>query len=159
MTAVLRPRRTGGLATAWRAAWPVLAGAVTAVGLLGAWHLTSLLAVVAMVAGLWLFCALTLYGVGSESGLRAGTAVRIGLIGSMSTVALLGLVDLFPVAGWIVALSVGVSAPAVADLAASHVRRAAAATGWLRASRGSADQDAVDKAFEQIVSDIDNDAA
>ena len=159
MSAALRPRRTAGLAMAWRATWPVLAGAATAGGLLGAWHLTSLLIVLAMVAGLWLFFAVTLYGVASESGLRAGTAVRIGLLGSVSTVALLGLVDLFPVAGWIVALSVGVTAPAVADLAAPHARRAAAATGWLRASRVSGDQEAVDTAFEQIISDIDNDAA
>jgi hypothetical protein len=159
MTAALRPRRTAGLATAWRAAWPVLAGAVTAVGLVGTWHVTGLLAVALIVVGLWLFLGITLYGVASEVGLRTGSAVRIALIASVSTVALLGLVDLFPVGGWIVALFVAATAPAAADLAASHVGRAREAARSSPGSRVAADQGAVDKAFAQIVSDLDDDAA
>jgi hypothetical protein len=153
------PRKA--LLKAWRdAAWPVLAGTVAAVGLLGVWHLTSLLAVVLMVAGLWLLFAVTLYGVASESGMRAGAAVRIGLISSVSTIALLGLVALLPVAGWLLALSVGVTAPAVADRTAPYVRRAAAAVRRLRTTSSvDSDQGAVDRAFEQIVTDLDNDTA
>jgi hypothetical protein len=161
MTALRASRRHTALLMAWRdAAWPVLAGAVAAVGLLDVWHLTSLLAVVLMVGGLWVLIAVTLYGVASESGLPAGTAVRVGLISSVWTVALLGLVTVFPVAGWIVALAIGATAPVVADWAAPHVRRAAAAVRRPpNTTRVDADQGAVDRAFQEIVTDLDNDTA
>jgi hypothetical protein len=158
MAALPALRRTA-LVKAWRdAAWPVLAGAVAAAGLLGVWQLTSVLAVVLMIAGLWVLLGVTLYGVASESGLRAGAAVRIGLISAVSTVALLGLVTVLPVGGWIVALLVGTTAPAVIDWTAPHVRRAAAAVRRLQATSAvEPDQVAVDRAFERIVIDIDND--
>jgi hypothetical protein len=160
MAALPALRRTT-LRKAWRdAAWPALAGAVAAVGLLGVWHLTSLVAVVLMVAGLWVLFGVTLYGVASESGLRPATAVRIGLLSSVGTVALLGLVAVLPVAGWIVALSVGVTAPAVADWAAPHMRRAVtSARRFLATPRVDSDQGAVDRTFEQIVTELDNDSA
>jgi len=153
-------RRTA-LRRAWRdGVWPVLAGAVAAVGLLGVWHLTSVLAVVLMVTGLWVLFSVTLYGVASESGLRGRAAVRIGLISSVSTIALLGLVEVLPFLGWILALLVGVTAPAVVDWAAPHVRRATTAVPRLLASSGvEPDQVTVDRAFERIVTDIDNDSA
>jgi hypothetical protein len=160
MTALPTVRRTA-LRKAWRdVVWPALAGAVAAVGLLGVWHLTSVVAVVLMVAGLWVLFGVTLYGVASESGLGIAAAVRIGLISSVWTVALLGLVALLPVAGWLVALSVGVTAPAATDWAAPHVCRAMAAARRLPTTpRVDSDQGAVDRAFEQIVTELDNDSA
>src|SRR5262249_28024918 len=157
MTAVPPRRRTAALARAWRATWPVVAGVVAAVGLLGTWRLTSLLAVVFMIAGLWVFVAVVLYGVASESGLGIGSGVRIGLVASVSTIVLLGLVDVFPAAGWFVALAVGVTSPALADWAAPYVSRGMAAL-QLRTFDPESDQGAVDRAFDQIVADIDNDA-
>jgi hypothetical protein len=158
MTAVPHPLRTAPLA-AWRdVGWPVLAGAVAAVGLLGLWRLTSLLAVAAMVAGLWLLVAITVYGVASEAGLRASTAVRIGLAAAVWTVVMLGLVDLLPVAGWLVGLAVGVTSPRLADWTAPYLRRATAAARRKRALPGPSDQGTVDRAFERIVTDLDNDA-
>ncbi|HET6937768.1 MAG TPA: hypothetical protein VFI19_04155 [Nocardioides sp.] len=153
-------RRTAAR-TVWRdAAWPALAGAVAAAGLLGVWHLTGLVAVVLMVAGLWVLFAVTLYGVVPDWGLRTAAAVRIGLLGSVWTVSLLGLVALLPVAGWLVALAVGVTAPAVTDWAAPRVHRAIAAARPSRtAPRVDSDQGAVDRAFEQIVTELDNDSA
>jgi hypothetical protein len=159
MTGAPQPRRTTAPARAWRHAWPVLAGAVLAVGLVGTWRLTSLLAVVAMAAGLWLFLAVMLYGVGSESGLRLRTAVRVGLVASVWTLTLLGLVGLFPVAGWLVAIAVGVSSPALTDWAGPHLARATDAVGRSMARPAQPDRDAVDRAFGEIVADIENDAA
>jgi hypothetical protein len=159
MTAGPGLRRTALLAV-WRGAvWPVLAGTVTAIGLLGAWHLTGLLAVVLMVGGLWLLFAVTLYGVASESGLEPGAAARIGLQGAVAVVVLLGLADVFPRAGWVVALAVGVTAPAVADWTAPHLHRAAATAARRLQTLSSVDpdQDEVDKAFEEIVADLGND--
>jgi hypothetical protein len=166
MTALPGSRRTA-LLRGWReVVWPVLAGVVVASGLLGVWQRTSLLAVVLMVAGLWVLFSVMLYGVASESGLRARPAARIGMISSVWTIALLGLVTALPVAGWFIGLAVGATSPAVADWSVPYLRRAAAELGrWRAPARVAPDQRDVDRAFEQIVTELhddlhdDNDAA
>jgi hypothetical protein len=162
MTALPGSRRTA-LLRGWReVVWPVLAGVVVASGLLDVWQRTSLLAVVLMVVGLWVLFTVMLYGVASESGLRVRAAARIGLISSVWTIALLGLVTALPVAGWFIGLAVGATAPVVADWSAPYRRRAAAELRrWRTPSRVAPDQGEVDRAFERIVTDLhdDNDAA
>ena len=54
-------------------AWPVLAGASTAVGLLGLSSTYGLLGLTLISAGLWVFGAVTVYGVLSESGVGLGS--------------------------------------------------------------------------------------
>lgn len=162
MTTTQTRRRTAfATATAtWQdLAWPVLSGAATAVGVLSLWHLIGPLGIVLIVLGLWLLIGMTLYGVASESGMSVDTAVRIGLWGSVATVAMLGLVTLLPAAGWFVALAIAVTSPAVTDWFGPRLRRA---TDVLRRRRPTYRPDpgqaAVDRAFEEIVADLKKDA-
>jgi hypothetical protein len=111
-----------------------------------------------VAAFLWMLFSITLFGVASESGMRAAAAVRIGLVGSLSTVALLGLVQLLPIAGWIAALAVGLTCPPLLDRLSAHMRRATIAVGRCRSRTPRAhDQAAVDRVFTQIVADLDRD--
>jgi|SRR4051794_10160039 hypothetical protein len=153
----MTPSRAVGV---WhRRGWPVLAGATTAVGLVDISRLIGLPAVALLVAGLGSFFSVVLYGAASESGLRFRTAVRVGLVGAVSILALLGLTELFPAGGWFIALAVGVTSPALAHHAGPHVRRALG-TFRRRTSTGPApDQATVDRAFEAIVAQLETDDA
>lgn len=133
-----------------------MAGTVAAVGFVQMGRLFGPLTVVPVVVGLWLFIATVIYGVASESGLGLRAAPRIGVLSSVSVVALLGVTDLLPAAGWFVALGVGVTSPAVVDRLAPQLRRLA---GRRDRPSTSFDRAAVDQAFEEIVSDWKRDIA
>lgn len=139
--------------------WPVLAGAMTAVGLLDLCHVVTPLAAGALVIGVWLFLSVVLYGAGSESGLRPRTALRIGLVASVSTMTVLGLTDLFPVGGWFAALALGVTSPWLIHHVTPHLLRALAKVGSRTSTRTATDQAAVDHAFQKIVGDFETDDA
>jgi hypothetical protein len=155
MTVVTRHRTTLVSDTWCDRVWPVLAGATVAVGLLGTWRLIGLLPGGLVIAGLWLFFAVVLYGAGSESGLRPSTAFRIGMVAAVSIVALLGLTDLFPASGWFAALAVGVSSPFLLRHLAVQLRRGAKFLAVRTSRESTADQAAVDSTFERIVANLD----
>lgn len=138
--------------------WPVVAGVVAAVGLVEVGRLVGPLAVLLIVVGLWLFIATVTYGAASESGLRLRAASRIGLLSSVSVVALLGITNLAPAAGWFVALGVGVTSPALLDRLAPQLR---SVTRWTsrRSPSSPPDQAAIDQTFQEIVSDWKRDTA
>lgn len=148
-------------ARAWRdVAWPVLTGVTGAVGFLGFWQLTGPVPLAPIVLGLWLFFGVMLYGVASESGMRVGTAVRIGLWSSVATVALVGLLELLPLVGWISALVIAITSPPVTDWVTPRTRRVRALVRRRgAASRVDPEQAAVDRMFEEIVADLNEDAA
>ena len=148
-TAPRVPTRAGRPAALWSdRVWPVLAGAVTAVGLVGAGSTYGPVGLVLVVTGLWCFLALMVYGVLSESGLSPQRAVRASLVATIVLVDLIGLLLLFPLAGWAIAALMGVTCPPVASRATRLVRRA-------RARRTG--QTTVDRAFEQIVTELRED--
>jgi hypothetical protein len=155
------PRRPAErLSSAWTdVAWPVLAGALTAVGLLALSRQYGLLDVALILVGLWLFFALMLYAVGQDSGVGPRRALRIGLAAAATAVALLGLADLFPRAGWLAALVLGISSPAVVDRLTARLRRVRRVP-TRRTSYGEAREQArVDRAFEQIVAELGRDVS
>jgi hypothetical protein len=143
----------------YRRCWPVLAGATTAVGLVDMSRLIGLPAVALLVAGLWAFFAVVLYGAASESGLRFRTAVRVGLVAAVSILALLGLTELLPAGGWFVALAVGVTSPALAHHAGPRVRRGLRAMRGRTSTGPARDQAMVDRAFDAIVAQLEKDDA
>jgi hypothetical protein len=142
-----------------RRCWPVLAGAAAAVGLLDVSALIGLPAVALLVAGLAAFFALVLYGAASESGLRLGAAVRIGLVAAVSILAVLGLTELFPAGGWFIALVVGATSPALVRHLRPHVRRGLDLIGRRESTGTAADQAMVDREFAAIVAQLEKDDA
>jgi hypothetical protein len=139
--------------------WPVLAGVAAAAGLLDLVQLLGLRAVALLVVGLWSFFAVVLYGAGSEAGLRPRTAVRVGLVATVSILALLGLTELFPAGGWFVALAVGATSPALAHHVGPHVRQGLQVLGRRTSTRSDPDQAAVDRAFDTIIAQLEKDGA
>ncbi len=125
-------RRVDRLAGLWAdTAWPVLAGALTATGLIGAWRAYGLIAAALIFIGLWTFAATLTYGICSESGISPERTVRLSFAGTLLVVVLMGLLELFPVGGWLAAAVVAITSPVVTTWL---VRRLAARCRGLEAS-------------------------
>jgi hypothetical protein len=138
-------------------AWPVLAGASTAVGLLGLSSTYGLLGLTLIPAGLWVFGAVTVYGVLSESGVGLGRAVRLARNGTLVIVVLMGWLLLFERAGWIPVAVLAATSPPVTERAARVCRRRWSELTELGNSAVPPDQAAVDRRFDQIVADLESD--
>ena len=153
-----RPTRGARAAALWTdRVWPVLAGALTAVGLIGAGHAYGPLGLGLVSAGLWVFLGMATYGLLSEYGVSTGRAVRIGLVATVVMVDLIGLMFLFPVAGSVAGAIVAVTSPPVLGRAEQLLQRAEAARPGRVKHRDRRDQSAVDRAFAQIVSQLETD--
>jgi len=142
--------------------WPILAGSVTALGLIGTGRVYGLLGLVLVVVGLWPFVAVMLYGVLSESGLSLGRAARIGLVATVVVLDLIGLLLLFPLAGWLIAAAVAATSPLVTGWTSRVVRRlrdrhARGEDGRRPEPAVRADQELVDRTFRQIVTELGDD--
>lgn len=139
--------------------WPVMAGALTAIGLLVDVRAHGFLGTAVMFVGLWFFFSATLYGVLSELGFDLRRAVVVGRGTSLTVMALVGLLLQFPVAGWLAAGVCALTSPPVVD----RTRRFLVRTRRRFAPRRPAvpvphppapDQAAVDQKFEEIVADL-----
>lgn len=147
--------RVDRLAGLWAdTAWPVLAGALTATGLIGAWRAYGLIAALLIFIGLWAFAAILTYGICSDSGISPERTAGMSFAGTLLVLVLMGLLELFPVGGWLAAAVVALTSPIV--------------TTWLvrRSPRGVVvspdaevrpDQPVVDRMFAQIVSELEDD--
>ena len=125
-------RRVDRLAGLWAdTAWPVLAGALTATGLIGAWRAYGLIAAVLIFIGLWAFAATLTYGICSESGISPERTVRLSFAGTLLVVVLMGLLELFPVGGWLAAAVVALTSPVVTTWLVRRCR----AVSWSRGVR------------------------
>jgi len=98
-----------GIATAaWsKRGWPVMTGAVAAVGLTLTWRLYGPFGTPLALAGLWFFFAVVVVGTLSEEAHALRRAVRVGGVGAVVVLVLMGLLTRFPVGGWV---AVGVCA-------------------------------------------------
>lgn len=149
--------RVDRLAGLWAdTAWPVLAGALTATGLIGAWRAYGLIAAVLIFIGLWAFAATLTYGICSESGISPERTVRLSFAGTLLVVVLMGLLELFPVGGWLAAAVVALTSPVVTTWLVRRLRRGVVASR-LRDSDVRPDQPVVDRMFAQIVAGLEDD--
>jgi hypothetical protein len=146
------------VANVWNdVAWPVLAGAVAAVGLLGLWHAYGLLGVTLIPTALWVFATVTVYGVLSESGVGPGRAVRIARNGTLVVVVLMGWLLLFERVGWLPVAAIAATSPPAIERVARTCRRRWSELTQSGTAAVTPDQAAVDRTFDQIVADLESD--
>ena len=149
-------RRVGRLAGLWAdTAWPELAGALTATGRIGAWRADGLIAAALIFIGLWAFAATLTYGICSESGIAPERTVRLSFAGTLLVVVLMGLLELFPVGGWLAAAVVAITSPVVTTWLVRRSPRGVAVWGRPDAEVRP-DQPVVDRMFAQIVSELED---
>ncbi len=134
-------------------AWPVLAGGVIGVGLIGLAGACGWLPLVGIYIGTAIFLAVLVYGTCADSGVGPSRAIRFGFAASLVLVVLVGLELVFPVAGWALAAVVVVTSPYVAGRLGRLRPVRLAQAERPRPSHGP-DQEAVDAMFAEIVSDL-----
>lgn len=136
-----------------------MAGALTAIGLVGVGRMNGILWSLLLFAGLWFFFSATLFGVLSELGITVRRAVAIGRGASLGVMALVGLVLLLPVVGWFAAGTCALTCPPVVARTQRALHRARGRFGRRPAAvpvrqPPAPDQAAVDEEFERIVTDL-----
>jgi hypothetical protein len=143
-------RRAGRLWT--RGVWPVLAGAVTAVGVVSAVIAFGLLTFLAVYAGLWLFAFVTVWGLTLEADIARSSVLRMSHCATLVVLVLAGLCELHAQYGLLTAVVAGLTSPVsialIARLRPSRARRTAgtATPGVLM------DSVMLDRRFHDIVS-------
>ena len=137
-------------------AWPVPAGALTVLGLVGSGLQYGLAGLVVLYLACALLTMSMVYAVYAESGTIGVPFIRTGLTAALALVVALGVLALLPVAGWFVVAVAAATSPLVTSRLG----------GPGRASRGSTpatvrwvpqDQTLVDRAFQQIVAGLEKD--
>jgi hypothetical protein len=133
----------------WRdSLWPPLAGIVVFVGLAGALNAYGVVGLLLAVTILAPFAVVTWWGLSDELGIDRSSAVRRGLETALGVLVLLGLCELFPRYGLVIAALVALTSPASLGLLA-RVRR-----GQRRHSAAAelVDPEVLDRRFHDIVS-------
>ena len=93
---------------ATEAVWPVSAGAVTALGLVGSARQYGVVGLALIYLGTAVFAMVMVYAAFAESEVTDVPRVRIGLYAALALVDLIGVIVLFPIDGWlIVAITAG----------------------------------------------------
>jgi hypothetical protein len=134
--------------------WPLLAGAVVAVGVYGAGSAFGLPVLLLVYAGLALFALVTVWGLSLEFDVEHSAVLRISLYAALDVVVLTGLCQLIPGYGLLAAAVVALTSPTALGLVArarrwSVVRRTdQAAPGVL------VDKVMLDRRFHDIVSQL-----
>ena len=130
--------------------WPLLAGTVISVGLAGS---TSAYGVVGLLLGFAIlspFAVVVFWGLSEELAIDRSSAVRRGLETALGVLVLLGLCELFPRYGLVIAAVAALTSPTalglVARLRRRHMRRSAAAN--------LVDPDVLERRFHDIVSQL-----
>lgn len=134
-------------------AWPVLAGATAAVGLAGAREAYGLLGMAALFVGIALLTLVSVWSVADEFQLEHGPLLRaLPLTVGLGTVATAGWCDLVGPSGLLVVALVALSSPAFGTLLR---RRLPQFTKAVPPTGVRVDQAAVDRRFQGIVKDLD----
>ena len=137
--------------------WRVLAGAFLACGTIGTVRTYGVLGSALLGCGLLLFACVTAYGVLFESPLSPRQVVRWAGLGTVITLAVMGVLLLFPLAGSVAVVVLGVSAPpVVARLARSLHRRQPAPVSLDQGVSACRDQAVVDREFAALVAQIED---
>lgn len=134
--------------------WPVLAGAVTAAGVVGGTRTYGPLGFAALALGLWLLISVMVWAAFCDDGVTRQRAVRYGTVAAHALVTAIGVLILFPVAGWAVLLVWGLTSPLLTDAVArrGRGRRTAPPAGAAAPHPGArGDQAVVDRTFGEIV--------
>ncbi|GAB7006641.1 hypothetical protein JCM18899A_41140 [Nocardioides sp. AN3] len=127
--------------------WPVLAGALVAVGgvsLMRAWSIAGLVAVAVIT---WAFVAALVYGLLSDFDVPTDKGIWLATVVTVASLDLMGLLLLSPMIGSAAALVAAATSPLVTDRRLAILRRSA--------SRAS--QKTVDRRFAHIVAELDDD--
>lgn len=137
--------------------WPLVAGAVTAVGVTAASNVFGWFTLLVIYALLALFAVTTVWGLSTELGIERSAVVRWGLYGALVLLVAVGLSDVHPVYGLLVGLAVGLSSPTAVRLLA-RLRRRTVKVGRDEAARPAVgvlvDKALLDRRFEDIVSQL-----
>ena len=132
--------------------WPVLTGAVVAVGVVVATSAFGPLMFLVVYAGLSLFAVVTVVGLSLETGIERSTALRIGLLSSLAVMVLAGLCQVHPNYGLLIGVMVGVTSPASLRLVARLRPRSGRRTTDVPAPGLLVDPVMLDRRFHDIVS-------
>jgi len=152
-------RATSRLSRTGETAWPVLAGAVTALGIVGSAHHYGLVGMVLIFSGAAAFGMVMMCAAHADQGLRGVPVVRVGAGAALVLVVMLGTIVLLPIAGWFVVAAVALTSPPVLGRLDRRRRRLAdeeRARGFVAQALCS-DQTLVDRSFERIVASLEKD--
>ncbi len=154
-----RTRRSSALSRSlWTTRiWPLVAGAVLAVGVAAASNVFGWLALVVVYAVVSLFAVATAWGLSTEIGIKPYAVVRWGLFAALVLLVAVGLSDIHPVYGLLVGVAVGLSSPAALRLLARvrpRARRRGADEVAGPAVGVLVDKALLDRRFEDIVSQL-----
>lgn len=137
--------------------WPLVAGAVTAVGVFAAGHALGLVALALVYLAMSMFAVAMIWGISLETGMGLPAAVRWGLDAALAVLVLVGLSQVHPVYGLLVGVAVGVTSPAALTLVSSAraQRRKQRADRTTRPTPGVlVDKALLDRRFHEIVSQL-----
>jgi len=150
-------RGTTPVLRAARSAWPILAGALAAVGVIGSTRQYGVVGLALIYAGSAAFGMIMMCAGHADRGLRGVPVVRVGLGAAAVLVVMLGTISLFPILGWFaVAVVALTSPPATAWLARRRGRDQQRARAFV-AEALSSDQTLVDRSFDRIVAGLQMD--
>ena len=139
--------------------WPILAGSLVAVGLIGLHVAYGPVALLLVPAGLWVFGAVVLYGLLADCGFALRRIFRTATVASAAVVGLVGLLLVDPVWGWVAATVGAVTSPPVLARASRGLRRVRRkARAQQLASRQAStrlDRAQVDRRFAELVEELE----
>ena len=154
-----RARRSAALSRSlWTTRiWPLVAGAVAAVGVAAASNVFGWLALGVVYAMVSLFAVATVWGLSTEIGIKPEAVLRWGLYAALVLLVAVGLSDIHPVYGMLVGVAVGLSSPAALRLLA-RVRPRTRGRGVDEMARPAVgvlvDKALLDRRFEGIVGQL-----
>ena len=134
--------------------WPLLAGAVVAVGVYGARSAFGVPVLLLVYAGLAVFALVTVWGLSLEFELSHSAVLRISLYAALDVVVLAGLCQLFPRYGLLVAAVVALTSPAALGLIGRARRRSVVGRSEQAASGILVDKVLLERRFDDIVSQL-----
>ena len=137
--------------------WPVLAGAVMAVGVIGSALHYGLVGLVLIYCGSAAFGMVMMCAGHADRGLRGVPVVRVGLGAALVLVVALGVISQFPIAGSMVTAAVALTSPPVTAWLARRRPSEKDRSSRFVAEALAKDQSLIDRSFERIVAGLEKD--
>ncbi len=134
--------------------WPLLVGTVIAVGLAGAASAYGAVGLLLGFAILSPFAVVVFWGLSEELGIDRSSAVRRGLGTALGVLVLLGLCELSPRYGLVIAAVAALSSPTASGLVERLRRRRTGQIGSASTAPYLMDPILLDRRFDDIVSQL-----
>jgi len=137
--------------------WPLVAGAVAAIGVSAASNVFGWLVLVVVYGVVSLFAVVTVWGLSTEIGIERSAVVRGGLYAALALLVAVGLSDIHPLYGLLVGVAVALSSPAALRLLAwvrPRTRRGGVGEAARPPDGVRVDQALLDRCFEAIVNQL-----